>query len=278
MKKSLLILAVLFSAFYNSQAQSEVTFYTNYGNFKAELFDSLSPITAGNFKSLVDTAFYDGIIFHRVVSNFVIQGGDPTGTGFGGPGYTIPDEFIPGLSNIKQTLSMANSGPNTGGSQFFINLKNNTFLDFDKTPFTSKHPVFGIVRSGWTVCEAIGMVAVNSSNDKPIIDVVMDSVRTTGSYLSVEEIDRMKNVSAVYPNPISNQSVLDFYSDQNGEVSISLYSQTGTLVKKYSTKITAGKALIPLYHLDVQRLKDGVYYLVADDGKSTYRERIVVLH
>ncbi len=112
-----------------SYAQTEVTFYTSMGTFVAEMYDTLQPITVGNFVSLVNAKFYDGIIFHRVINNFMIQGGDPTGTGYGGPGYTIPDEFDPLASNVQKALAMANSGPNTGGSQFFINLVNNLYLD-----------------------------------------------------------------------------------------------------------------------------------------------------
>jgi hypothetical protein len=171
---------------------------------------------------------------------------------------------------------MANAGPNTGGSQFFINLKNNTFLDFDKAPVTSAHPVFGIVRSGWSVCQVIEAVPVNS-NDKPLTNVVMDSVRVTGSYLNLEEIDKMKNATAVYPNPISNQSVLDIYSKENGEISISLYNQNGQLLLESKSKVSPGKTLIPLYNIGLNGIKNGVYYLIANDGKTSYTERIMVL-
>jgi peptidylprolyl isomerase len=98
------------------------------------------PITSGNFIKLVKSGFYDGVIFHRVIDGFMIQGGDPKGNGMGGPGYTIKDEFTHagGNRNDRGTISMANAGPNTGGSQFFINLVNNNFLD-------TKHPAFGKV-------------------------------------------------------------------------------------------------------------------------------------
>src|SRR3989344_6498005 len=108
---------------------------TTLGEIIIELEPDM-PITAGNFKSLVEKKFYDGVIFHRVIDGFMIQGGDPTGTGTGGPGYNIKDEFGKANRNNRGTISMANSGPNTGGSQFFINLVNNNFLD-------NKHPVFG---------------------------------------------------------------------------------------------------------------------------------------
>ena len=184
MKKILLSIVFTLSIAGSLSAQTIVTFYTTLGSFEVELYDTLQPITAGNFKTLVNAKFYDGVIFHRIISNFVIQGGDPTGTGTGGPGYSIPDEFDSTLSNIKKTLSMANSGPNTGGSQFFINTKNNTFLDFDKPPLTSKHPVFGIVISGWDTVEMIESVQVNGNN-RPLTDVVMDSIRVTQFPLSI---------------------------------------------------------------------------------------------
>tara|TARA_B110001469_G_C9647449_1_gene328063 strand:+ start:761 stop:1345 length:585 start_codon:yes stop_codon:yes gene_type:complete len=155
---------------------SEVRFYTNKGDFVVELEDKLAPITSSNFLKLVNEKFYDGIIFHRVLQNFIIQGGDPTGTGSGGPGYSIQDEFHEDLSNIEKTISMANSGPNTGGSQFFFNMKDNIFLDYNESPSTSKHAVFGKVISGYSIVQTISNVSVNSQ-DRPITDVVIDSIR-----------------------------------------------------------------------------------------------------
>ncbi|MFQ3336970.1 MAG: cyclophilin family peptidyl-prolyl cis-trans isomerase [Urechidicola sp.] len=155
---------------------SEVRFYTNKGDFVVELEDKLAPITSSNFLKLVNEKFYDGIIFHRVLQNFIIQGGDPTGTGSGGPGYSIQDEFHEDLSNIEKTISMANSGPNTGGSQFFFNMKDNTFLDYNESPSTSKHAVFGKVISGYSIVQTISNVSVNSQ-DRPLTDVVIDSIR-----------------------------------------------------------------------------------------------------
>jgi peptidylprolyl isomerase len=131
----------------------------------------LVPITTSNFINLVSSGFYDGALFHRVISNFMIQGGDVSP-----PPPPIIDEFDSTLSNIQKTISMANSGPNTGTCQFFINLVDNTYLDFDKPPFTSKHPVFGITTSGFNIVEDIGDVQTNF-NDVPYIDVIMDSVR-----------------------------------------------------------------------------------------------------
>ncbi|MDD1757677.1 MAG: peptidylprolyl isomerase [Methanotrichaceae archaeon] len=134
------------------------------GNITIQLYDDM-PITAGNFKNLTERGYYDGIIFHRVIDGFMIQGGDPTGTGRGGPGYTIKDEFTDHNQNDRGTIAMANAGPNTGGSQFFINLVNNNNLD-------EKHPVFGKVVEGMDVVDAIGNVRTNA-NDRPLQNVTI---------------------------------------------------------------------------------------------------------
>lgn len=158
----------------NSQENTRILLETTEGNIVIELYSSESPITAGNFEKLVREGFYDGVIFHRVIDLFMIQSGDPTGTGRGGPGYTIEDEFIPGLSNVRGTISMANTGaPNSGGSQFFINLVDNTGLDFDKAPLASKHPVFGEVVEGMDVVDKIGSVPVDVETNRPLEDVVI---------------------------------------------------------------------------------------------------------
>ncbi|SMD30473.1 peptidylprolyl isomerase [Picrophilus oshimae] len=133
---------------------------TNFGNIEIELFEDDMPVTAGNFRKLVESGFYNGTIFHRVIKDFVIQGGDPTGTGMGGPGYTIKDEFTNHNRNDRGTISMANAGPNTGGSQFFINLVNNNYLD-------KKHPVFGRVINGMDVVDKIGNLKTDE-NDRPV--------------------------------------------------------------------------------------------------------------
>lgn len=156
-----------------------VLFDTNYGEIKIELFLKESPVTAGNFKKLVEEGFYDGIKFHRVIPDFMVQAGDPLskndslqnrwGTGGSEP---IEDEFIKGLSNLRGTLSMANAGPNTGSSQFFINVVDNDFLDFDKPPLQSKHPVFGKVIEGMSVVDQISLVRRNS-RDVPVDPVII---------------------------------------------------------------------------------------------------------
>ncbi len=144
---------------------SEVLLQTTLGDMRVELFESTMPITAGNFRKLVERGFYDGVIFHRVIPKFMIQGGDPTGTGRGGPGYTIKDEFARENRNARGTLSMANAGPDTGGSQFFINVVDNFRLD-------PKHPVFGRVTAGLDVADAISRVPRNR-DDRPLTDVAI---------------------------------------------------------------------------------------------------------
>ncbi|WP_297861870.1 peptidylprolyl isomerase [uncultured Acidaminococcus sp.] len=147
----------------------KVHFHTNLGDFTAELFEDKAPKTAGNFLGLVEKGFYDGIIFHRVIDDFMIQGGDPTGTGMGGPGYTIDDEFGPGLAHSSEgILSMANAGPNTGGSQFFITLVPTPWLD-------GHHAIFGKITEGMDVVHKIGSTPTDFA-DRPLEDVVMEKV------------------------------------------------------------------------------------------------------
>ena len=142
---------------------------TNRGVIRIELFEDKAPITTANFIELAEKNFYDGVIFHRVIDGFMIQGGDPTGTGRGGPGYTIKDEFHPELRHDSAgILSMANAGPNTGGSQFFITLAATPWLD-------DRHAVFGKVIEGMDVVEAIGKTATGPG-DRPVDDVVMNRV------------------------------------------------------------------------------------------------------
>ena len=143
----------------------KVLLETSMGNITIQLYPDM-PITTGNFQSLVEKGFYDGVIFHRVIDGFMIQGGDPEGTGMGGPGYTIEDEFTDHNRNDRGTIAMANAGPNTGGSQFFINLVDNNFLD-------EMHPAFGQVIEGMDVVDMIGKVKTDKENDRPLEDVVI---------------------------------------------------------------------------------------------------------
>ena len=147
------------------------TLNTNKGIVKIEFFNKDAPITVNNFIFLAEKKFYNNIIFHRIISNFMIQGGCPIGTGTGGPGYSIKDEFSRNVKNKRGTIAMANAGPNTGGSQFFINLIDNPHLN-------GRHTVFGKVVEGMGVVDAIGAVKVGVG-DKPLIDVVINDIKIT---------------------------------------------------------------------------------------------------
>ncbi|MFN7983799.1 MAG: peptidylprolyl isomerase [Vicinamibacterales bacterium] len=161
-------------------------FTTSEGNFTIRLFEAEVPKTVANFVGLaegtqefVDPAtgkkttrpFYDGLIFHRVIADFMIQGGCPLGTGTGGPGYKFGDEFNPTLRHDKPgILSMANAGPNTNGSQFFITLVPTPWLD-------NRHSVFGEVVSGMDVVEKIGATRTSKPNDRPVTPITIQSVK-----------------------------------------------------------------------------------------------------
>lgn len=146
-----------------------VALRTNRGTIRIELFEGRAPKTTSNFVSLAEKGFYDGVVFHRVIENFMIQGGCPEGTGRGGPGYTIEDEFHPELRHADAgILSMANAGPNTGGSQFFITLVPTPWLD-------DRHAVFGRVVEGMDVVKEIGS-SPTDGRDQPMEEVVMESV------------------------------------------------------------------------------------------------------
>ena len=147
----------------------KIKFTTNEGVFVAEMFEDKAPLTTKNFIELVEKGFYDGIIFHRVIDGFMIQGGDPTGTGMGGPGYKIKDEFGEGLKHDDEgILSMANAGPNTGGSQFFITLAPTPWLN-------GHHAIFGKVVEGMDVVRLIGVVPTDF-RDRPREAVTMEKV------------------------------------------------------------------------------------------------------
>jgi cyclophilin family peptidyl-prolyl cis-trans isomerase len=147
---------------------SAATLHTNHGPIVVELFSDDAPKTVANFEKLAGEGFYDGVIFHRVIPDFMIQGGDPTGTGSGGPGYQFEDEFNV-QKVVRGALAMANSGPNTNGSQFFI-------VTADACPWLDgKHTVFGRVTDGMDVVNTISGLE-RDGRDKPLDDVVIERV------------------------------------------------------------------------------------------------------
>lgn len=165
------------SKFENLTAKySQATFNTNQGNFTIKFYNEKAPLTVNNFLNLANIGYYNGVKFHRVIANFMIQGGDQytkddsmmSRWGTGGPGYSINDEFGAGLTNKIGTISMANAGANTGGSQFFINVADNSYLD-------GKHAVFGEVVEGMDVVNKISQTSVDA-NDRPETPVVINSI------------------------------------------------------------------------------------------------------
>ena len=147
-----------------------VVIESTLGKIAVQLFPKEAPDTAANFLKLMEKGYYDGVVFHRVIPGFMVQTGDPTGTGRGGPGWTILDEFHPKLRHSKAgILSMANSGPDTGGSQFFITLGATPHLD-------DRHAVFGQVLEGLDVVVKIGN-APRDRSDRPNTPIKMEKVR-----------------------------------------------------------------------------------------------------
>lgn len=175
-KKTLIIVAVVIIAIIGltqmtnntGNSSSKVKLETNHGDIIIELYIKEMPLTTANFINLVKKGIYDDTIFHRIIDDFMLQGGDPTGTGFGDPNIpNIQDEFTGTAldENNRGTISMANAGPNTGSSQFFLNLVDNNFLD-------GKHPVFGKIVEGMGVIDEIAKVQTNAQ-DKPLEDVII---------------------------------------------------------------------------------------------------------
>jgi peptidyl-prolyl cis-trans isomerase B (cyclophilin B) len=147
---------------------SAATLHTNHGAIELELFEGEAPKTVENFRKLAEDGFYDGVIFHRVIPDFMIQGGDPTGTGSGGPGYSFEDEFNDHRV-VRGALAMANAGPNTNGSQFFI-------VTADACPWLDgKHTVFGQVTNGMDVVDAISALETDAA-DRPHESVVIERI------------------------------------------------------------------------------------------------------
>ncbi|MES2702454.1 MAG: peptidylprolyl isomerase [Bacteroidota bacterium] len=240
-----------------ANAQTEVTYYTSMGNFKIMLTDSLTPRTVDSFLARVVTKFYDGLIFHRVIDNFMIQGGCPLGTGTGGPGYYTPDEFHPTLKNIPGALAMAHSGPNTNGSQFYINLVTNVHLD-------NVHTVFGKVTTGFTVVQNIGDVPVTTGNNKPVTDVKIDSIRITQKPVAVAGTGQ-GIAAAIYPNPSQGVFTLSIPSTPT---TIDIINMCGQSVYH---AIANGAAVI-----DLRAQPAGLYFVRATNDDGTWEGKAMV--
>lgn len=183
-----LFAAPLSRAFGADDKELKVKFTTTQGVIEAKLFYKEAPRTVANFVELARKGFYNGLVFHRVIPNFMIQGGDPKGNGTGGPGYTFADEFHPSLKHDKPgKLSMANSGPNTNGSQFFITVAPTPHLD-------NRHSIFGEVVSGMDIAKKISELP-RSREDRPNTDVKMEKVEIIGDWYKPTDVPKMKELS-----------------------------------------------------------------------------------
>ena len=193
MNLSVLLSVILSALVISSQGAAaddkelKAKFTTSEGVFEAKLFYKEAPMTVSNFVELARKGFYNGLIFHRVIPDFMIQGGDPKGNGTGGPGYTFGDEFHPSLRHSKPgMLSMANSGPNTNGSQFFVTVNQTPHLD-------NKHSIFGEVVSGYDVVKKISLVKAQS--DRPVKDVKIEKLEIIGDWFKPSDVKKAKELT-----------------------------------------------------------------------------------
>jgi cyclophilin family peptidyl-prolyl cis-trans isomerase len=271
MKKLLLLSAVICCILTtkNTQAQTQVTFYTTMGKFVVEMNETPRPITTKNFIGLVKKKFYDKLIFHRVIKDFVIQGGDPKGDGTGGTGFPIKDELTPLVSNVTGTIAMANSGPNSAESQFYFNLKDNTSLD-------KAYVAFGKVISGLSVVQAIGLVKTNSS-DKPLTPVIMDSVRITSISTGINELLNNEEALTIFPNPVTSESTVWLASTAEKTVRMAVYNQQGQQIGEREKKLINGTNTISINEILQTGFSPGVYYLMVTDGTFISREKFVIM-
>lgn len=225
-------------------------FKTNQGTFLAELYYEATPMTVASFVSLAEGTstmadeeyrekpFYDGLVFHRVIGDFMIQGGDPQGTGSGGPGYLFPNEIVDTLTHdSKGILSMANSGPNSNGSQFFITLKETPWLN-------GLHTVFGEVIQGQDVVDAIGNVETNDS-DRPLEDVVMEEVKI------IRKGKEAKNFNAT---EVLSKKLQDFKAEAEEKE------------KQMQEKRTANAQRYEELKAEAKELESGLKYTILEEG------------
>lgn len=270
MKKTGFLLAInIILTMIQLQAQTRVTFYTNKGNFVVELDELKRPNTTKNFINLVTKKFYDKLTFHRVINNFMIQGGDPKGDGTGGTGGTIKDELSPPYSNLQKTIAMANLGtPNTADCQFYINLVDNTYLD-------KSYTAFGIVITNFAAVQAIGKVATNS-NDKPLVAVVMDSVRITPVTTSVDELKKDIRDLAIYPNPYTTESTVFLNASREKNVQLSIYNEQGQLIGALQRNVEEGENYISLKEINKSDLLPGIYFIAVKYETFVSSEKFIV--
>jgi len=253
------LLVLFLSGIAKADAQTVVSFYTTLGNFKVLLTDTLTPITVDSFKARVSRKFYDGLLFHRVVHNFVIQGGDPLGTGYGGTGTTIPDEIVPTLKNIKWSLAMANEGtPNTGDCQFYFNLVNNNFLN-------GHYTVFGnILGNDTMVVHNIGQVPTDSTNDRPLTEVHMDSIRIDAIHASVTNVTHTID-AVIYPNPNKGVFSIDL---PNIATTVEIFNEAGQTVFNKEARGTT--------QIDLRDKPSGLYWVHLRNENGTAVSSVVV--
>jgi len=261
--KRILLAAILCLSIQFTEAQSKAKFYTSFGTFTVFLEDTIAPITAGNFIDLVNTGFYDSVYIHRIVPNFVIQGGDGARSGKTVP-PVIQDEFSPLLSNVEKTISMANAGPNTGTSQFFINLKDNTGLDYNKAPTSSAHPVFGAVIEGWSVVQTIGQQPNSgppSNTATPLI--LMDSVRILPPPVSIVENNDQQQFG-LFPNPANRW--IRVRSNSEGNIKIVSLDAKWTLEKNVDSDEL----------IDISELPAGIYVCHFENDQFSQSRKLLI--
>lgn len=276
MKKTLFIISLLMLTIYGCKSSKYAELgdgifadiQTNQGDIVVKLEHEKTPVTVANFVSLAegnspfvndeykDKPYYDGIIFHRVIKDFMIQGGDPTGTGSGSPGYRFKDEFHDSLSHSKKgILSMANSGPKTNGSQFFITHKETPWLN-------GKHTVFGEVVMGMDVVDSIAAVETGAAGrDKPNADVVMNKVEIIRQGKEARKFDAVQ--------------IMSDYFEEEKEVEAAFKKMIEELVVEFQTQkesaeeTASGLRILPLKEGEGEQPKVGQYVMVNYAGWLT---------
>lgn len=269
MKKYILFIALSYTILGSSQTL--VDFYTSMGDFRVEMREDLMPITAGNFMKLSDKKFYDGLIFHRVIAGFVIQGGDPLGNGSGGPGFTIQDEFHLNMNHDSAgVIAMAKtSAPNSAGSQFYFTLAPQPNLD-------QRYSVFGSCIQGLQTILDIGLVQTNG-DDKPLTPVIMDSIRVQHPTGITYEADLFMALE-VFPNPFSEQSYIRYEVKEAGPLKLHIYDLQGRLVQSLLDKNMSPGIYDSVWDGEDIRgnaVSSGMYLLVIQGVDGTGMKRLV---